>query len=81
MNAYPNGEKFYRQSRRIAEELKGIGIETEIRRTSEIDAAIRFDGRAEAVGGFDLRYISTKINIWGESSKKRACDSSIHRKR
>ena len=44
MNAYPNGEKFYRQSRRIAEELKGIGIETEIRRTSEIDAAIRFDG-------------------------------------
>lgn len=70
MNAYPNGEKFYRQSRRIAEELKGIGIETEIRRTSEIDAAIRFDGRAEAVGGFDFAVYLDKDKYLGRILEK-----------
>ena len=70
INAYPNGEKFYRQSRRIAEELKGIGIETEIRRTSEIDAAIRFDGRAEAVGGFDFAVYLDKDKYLGQILEK-----------
>lgn len=70
MNAYPNGEKFYRQSRRIAEELKGIGIETEIRRTSEIDAAIRFDGRTEAVGGFDFAVYLDKDKYLGRILEK-----------
>ena len=70
INAYPNGEKFYRQSRRIAEELKGIGIETEIRRTSEIDAAIRFGGRAEAVGGFDFAVYLDKDKYLGQILEK-----------
>ena len=65
MNAYPNGEKFYRQSRRIAEEFKGIGIEAEIRRTSEIDAAIRFDGRAEVSGGIEFAVYLDKVKDLG----------------
>ena len=70
MNAYPNGEKFYRQSRRIAEEFKGIGIEAEIRRTSEIDAAIRFDGRAEVSGGFDFAVYLDKDKYLGRMLEK-----------
>ncbi len=70
MNAYPNGEKFYRQSRRIAEEFKGIGIEAEIRRTSEIDAAIRFDGRAEVSGGFDFAVYLDKDKYLGRILEK-----------
>ena len=70
MNAYPNGEKFYPQSRRIAEEFKGIGIEAEIRRTSEIDAAIRFDGRAEVSGGFDFAVYLDKDKYLGRILEK-----------
>ena len=89
MNAYPNGEKFYRQSRRIAEEFKGIGIEAEIRRTSEIDAAIRFDGRAEVSGGFDfavyldkdkyLRRIleKTGMRLFNSSEAVERCDDKM----
>ena len=47
MNAYPNGEKFYRQSRRLAEELKRAGAETEIRLNGGIEATIRTDGAAD----------------------------------
>ena len=89
MNAYPNGEKFYRQSRRIAEEFKGIGIEAEIRRTSEIDAAIRFDGRAEVSRGLDFavnldkdKYLGrilekTGMRLFNSSEAVERCDDKM----
>ena len=43
---------------------------TEIRRTSEIDAAIRFDGRAEAVGGFDFAVYLDKDKYLGQILEK-----------
>lgn len=36
MNAYPNGEKFYTQSRRIAEELEKLGVQTDIVKNGEL---------------------------------------------
>lgn len=44
MNARPNGEKFYRQSRRIAEALNGNGVETKVLRNGEFPAAIGKNG-------------------------------------
>lgn len=45
MNAYPRGEKFYTQSARIAEELKNLGVETDILKNGEIDFQIDGEGR------------------------------------
>lgn len=36
INAYPNGEKFYRQAERIAAELRALGCPTDIKRNGEI---------------------------------------------
>lgn len=38
INAYPNGEKFYRQANRIAEELNALGVQTDVLRNGEISA-------------------------------------------
>ena len=65
MNAYPNGEKFYRQSRRLAEELKPAGAETEIRLNGGIEATIRTDGAADCIGGFDFAVYLDKDKYLG----------------
>ena len=65
MNAYPNGEKFYRQSRRLAEELKRAGAETEIRLNGGIEATIRTDGAADCIGGFDFAVYLDKDKYLG----------------
>ncbi len=36
INAYPNGEKFINQGVRIAEELKGLGVDTDVLKNGEI---------------------------------------------
>ena len=36
MNAYPAGEKFFRQSGRIAEELEKLGVETQVKKTAKL---------------------------------------------
>ena len=44
INAYPNGEKFYKQAERIAEELRFLGVETDVCRNGEITALMRSTG-------------------------------------
>lgn len=48
INGYPNGEKFYRQANRIAEELRLLGIETDVLRNGEMTAAILSTGDVTA---------------------------------
>ena len=40
INAYPNGEKFYKQSARIAEELRLLGVEVDVVKNGEVTAWI-----------------------------------------
>ena len=44
INGYPNGEKFYKQGNRIAEELRCLGIETDVKRNGEVYAWITENG-------------------------------------
>lgn len=53
INAYPNGEKFYRQANRIAEELNALGVQTDIFRNGEIVAQIK---TAEICVDFPQKY-------------------------
>ena len=48
INGYPNGEKFYRQAERIANELRGLGVETDVYRNGEIAAMIGSTGDVTA---------------------------------
>lgn len=48
MNAYPNGEKFYRQSGRIAEELNLLGVKTDVRLNGEVRAKLTENGECSA---------------------------------
>lgn len=40
INAYPNGEKFIRQSERIAQELRLLGVETTVLRNGELSVTV-----------------------------------------
>ena len=48
INAYPNGAKFYRQAERIAEELRALGCQTDVKRNGEVYALIDEDGKIDA---------------------------------
>lgn len=54
INAYPNGEKFLRQSGRIAEELEKKGVKTDVMRNGEIYALL--SGGEAAIGGLKEKY-------------------------
>lgn len=45
INGYPNGEKFYRQGERIAEELRALGIQADVLRNGEVYATLFADGK------------------------------------
>ena len=47
INAYPSGEKFFKQAERIAKALNELGVETEILRNGEVSALLRADGSLE----------------------------------
>lgn len=47
INAYPNGEKFYRQAERIASELTALDVEVDIFRNGEVSAWITEKGEVE----------------------------------
>ena len=49
INAYPNGEKFYRQAERIAEELRALGVETDVFRNGEVSAVVTAEGEVCAL--------------------------------
>ena len=48
INAYPNGEKFYRQAERIADELRALGVATDIHRNGETYAKLTATGEIKA---------------------------------
>ena len=50
MNAYPAGEKFYRQSERIAAALNELGVNTTTVKNGELSAMLTADGRVETNG-------------------------------
>ena len=45
INAYPNGEKFYRQAERVKGELCALGCETDVIQNGEIFVVVDGDGR------------------------------------
>ena len=45
INGYPNGEKFLRQGERIAEELRLLGVQTDVVKNGEVCAILNADGR------------------------------------
>ena len=47
MNAYPAGEKFYRQSERLALALNALGVQTETVKNGELSVLLTSDGRVE----------------------------------
>ncbi len=47
MNAYPAGEKFYRQSERLAVALNALGVDAEVVKNGELSVMLTADGRAE----------------------------------
>ena len=51
INGYPRNKKFYRQAERIAEELRLLGVETDVRRNGEITATIERTGDVTAFTG------------------------------
>jgi ribosomal protein S6--L-glutamate ligase/gamma-F420-2:alpha-L-glutamate ligase len=54
INAYPNGAKFYRQAERIAEELRALGCETDVKRNGEVYALL--DDKGEIKLSFGEKY-------------------------
>lgn len=44
INAYPNGEKFYRQGERVADALTKIGIPTDVLKNGEVCANVQANG-------------------------------------
>jgi RimK family alpha-L-glutamate ligase len=49
INGYPNGEKFYRQAERIAEELRALGVATDVLRNGEVSAMLHATGDVSAL--------------------------------
>ena len=47
MNAYPAGEKFYRQSERLTKALNELGVQAETIKNGELSVTLTADGRAE----------------------------------
>lgn len=47
INGYPNGEKFYRQGNRIAQELYALGVETDLLRNGELIASLSSNGKVD----------------------------------
>ena len=69
INAYPNGAKFYRQAERIAEELRALGCETDVKRNGEVYALIHEDGKIDAkLGGeYDFAVYLDKDKYLGKA--------------
>lgn len=47
MNAYPAGEKFYRQSERLTRALNELGVQAETVKNGELSVTLTADGRAQ----------------------------------
>ena len=69
MNAYPAGEKFFRQSGRIAEELEKLGVETQVKKNCEV-ARLISDTGVSAESGYDFAVYLDKDKYLGRVLEK-----------
>jgi len=72
INAYPNGEKFYRQANRIAEELQKLGVETDVLKNGELAITIQSNGNVacETAKNYDFAVYLDKDKYLGELLEK-----------
>ena len=72
INAYPNGEKFFRQGERIAEELRALGMDVKTVRNGEIYAGIQANGEAfvDGFAGLDFAVYLDKDKYLGRLLEK-----------
>lgn len=73
INAYPNGEKFLRQSTRIAEELQKLDVTVDILRSNQILARIDGEGNAwtDLVNAYDFCVYLDKDKYLGRLLEKK----------
>ncbi len=70
MNAYPNGEKFYRQSERIARALKAAGAEAEVVLNGSLSLFVGADGRIRGARDCDFAVYLDKDKYLGRMLEK-----------
>ena len=70
MNAYPNGEKFYRQSERIARALKAAGAEAEVVLNGSLSLFVGADGRIRGARECDFAVYLDKDKYLGRMLEK-----------
>ena len=70
MNAYPNGEKFYRQSERIARALKAAGAEAEVVLNGSLSLFVGADGRIRGARECDFAVYLDKNAVTCDSGRK-----------
>ena len=70
MNGYPAAEKFYRQSEKIAQELRLRGVETDVKLNGELTACIEADGSVSCVQGYDFAVYLDKDKYLGRMLEK-----------
>lgn len=68
INGYPRNEKFLRQGERIANALRGFGVETDVVKNGDIFAVVQADGKAELnVRGYDFAVYLDKDKYLGRA--------------
>ena len=80
INGYPNGEKFIRQGERIAQELRILGVDSDLLKNGEVYAILGTNGNvATNVNGYDFAVYLDKDKYLGrmlESSGLRLFNSA-----
>ena len=91
MNAYPNGEKFYHQSERIAQELRALGVQTDVVKNGELSFVVDKNGELifQNADGYDFavyldkdKYVgkaleSQGIRLFNGASQVEICDDKM----
>ncbi len=72
MNAYPNGEKFYNQSARIAEELRNLGVQTDVVKNGELSFCVAENGELSVANAqnYDFAVYLDKDKYIGKALEK-----------
>lgn len=70
INAYPNGEKFYRQAERIAAELFALGVQTDIVKNGELPCLFDEDGRIKTTESYSFAVYLDKDKYLGRMLEK-----------
>lgn len=89
MNGYPAAEKFYRQSQRIATELRVRGVEVDVRLNGELLLTLAQNGKVLGAEGYDFAVYLDKdkytgrlleksgLRLFNSASSVEACDDKL----